>query len=147
MSSVTPVASEAEAPSSAPEATPRSVDPRTVAAIQHLALVVAPPAATPPTVAPPGFQNQGPWVAGALYLVVPSGPLAAVPEAEPAEGEAPPPWYCITRGKHVGVMLNNSLALAAVVGVSRSAMKSHKTQELAVAAFNEMLVYNLVHVL
>jgi hypothetical protein len=45
------------------------------------------------------------------------------------------------------VTLNNSLALAAVVGVSRSAMKSHKTQELAVAAFNEMLVYNLVHVL
>jgi hypothetical protein len=43
--------------------------------------------------------------------------------------------------------MNNALAMAAVVGVSRSAMKSYKTQALALAAFNEMLTYNLVQVL
>ncbi|KAJ7687067.1 hypothetical protein B0H14DRAFT_3176746, partial [Mycena olivaceomarginata] len=148
MTSFTPAASGAEAHSSAPEAAPPSVDPQTVAAIQHLALAVSPPVATaaPVVPLPAGFQTQGPWVAGALYLVVPAGPLAPVPEEAAAEGEAPL-WYCITRGRHIGVTLHNSLALAAVVGVSRSSMKSYKTQALAVSAFNDMLTYNLIQVL
>lgn len=85
-------------------------------------------------------------MAGALYLVVPTGPLVAVAEPPIAEGEEPL-WYCVTRSKHVGLTINNALAMAAVVGVSRSSMKSYKTQALALAAFNEMLTYNLVQVL
>jgi hypothetical protein len=85
-------------------------------------------------------------VAGALYLVVPTGPLVAVAEPPVAEGEEPF-WYCVTRGKHIGLTINNTLTMAAVVGVSRSSMKSYKMQALALAAFNEMLTYNLVQVL
>jgi hypothetical protein len=108
----------------------------------HLPVATAAPVVPPPA----GFQTQGPWVAGALYLVVPAGLLAPVPEEAAAEGEAPL-WYCITRGKHIGVALHNTLALAAVVGVSRSSMKSYKTQALAVSVFNDMLTYNLIQVL
>ncbi|KAJ7880928.1 hypothetical protein B0H13DRAFT_2345390 [Mycena leptocephala] len=103
-----------------------------------------------PTVAPPptpaGFRTHGPWVVGALYTVVPSGPLLLIAEPDAVEGEEKQ-WYAITRGLYVGVTLSNSLAVNAVSGVSRSGMKGHATQALAAAAFNEMLAYNMVAVL
>ncbi|KAJ7812690.1 hypothetical protein B0H13DRAFT_1926024 [Mycena leptocephala] len=80
-----------------------------------------------PTVAPPptpaGFRTHGPWVVGALYTVVPSGPLLLIAEPDAVEGEEKQ-WYAITRGLYVGVTLSNSLAVNAVSGVSRSGMKA-----------------------
>jgi hypothetical protein len=92
--------------------------------------------------APPGFHTRGPWVAGALYKVVPAAALAAV--AEPATEDDDPLWYCITSGSYVGVTQSHALAVAAVSGVSRSAMKSYKSQTLALAAFNDMLRLHMV---
>ncbi|KAK7019609.1 hypothetical protein R3P38DRAFT_3199259 [Favolaschia claudopus] len=103
-----------------------------------------PPPAPAAPAAPTGFRNHGPWVADALYLVVPAQHLQAVPEAFSFEVVL---WYCITRGKWVGVTRSNSLALGAVVGVSGSHMKSYKTQALALAAFNQSLNFRDVAIL
>jgi hypothetical protein len=84
-------------------------------------------------------------VAGALYKVVPTGPLIAVAEDETVEEH--PLWYCITKGLYVGITLNNALALGAVSGVSRCAMKSFKSQVQALASFNELLGYGMVAIL
>ncbi|KAJ7097099.1 hypothetical protein B0H15DRAFT_797819 [Mycena belliarum] len=108
--------------------------------------VVAAPAPSVVSVSSPlGFHTAGPWVAGSLYLVVPTGPL--LPIAEDATGEETPAWYCITRGHYVGVTLSNPLALAAVSGVGSSSMKGYKTQALALAAFNQMLSFQMVVVI
>ncbi|KAJ7149501.1 hypothetical protein C8R43DRAFT_1128494 [Mycena crocata] len=96
------------------------------------------PAAT--VAAPVGFRTSGPWIAGALYVVVPSGPL--LPIAEPDYGEDDgPTWYCITKGTFVGVTLSNALASMATVSIRASNMKGYKTQSLALAAFNDALQY------
>ncbi|KAJ7901032.1 hypothetical protein B0H14DRAFT_3422941 [Mycena olivaceomarginata] len=156
MTSFPPVAPGAEASSSAPLNLPppfsttwfwpwalaHKLLPREAPLLCLLPSLLPPPG----TAAAAGFQTHGPWVAGALYLVVPTGPLVAVAEPPVAEGEEPF-WYCVTCGKHVGLTINNALAMAAVVGVSRSSMKSYKTQALTLAAFNKMLTYNLVQVL
>ncbi|KAJ7790914.1 hypothetical protein B0H14DRAFT_3501155 [Mycena olivaceomarginata] len=142
--------------------TRRPCPAQTAATLHNLVLVLGAgthvPAASPDADAPAassvtpaavphlGFQTRGPWVAGVLFLVVPTGPLTHIPEDPVPEGFEPL-WYCITRGKHIGVTIHNSLAMAAVVGVSRSSMKSYKAQALAVTAFNEMLQFNLVQVL
>ncbi|KAJ6465536.1 hypothetical protein C8R47DRAFT_1079315 [Mycena vitilis] len=109
-----------------------------------LSLAAAPTPALTPTVnatpsvpAPTAFRSRGPWVVGAVYHVVPAAPL--VPILEDGDEDS---WYAIYRGLYVGITLNNALASAAVVGVSGSSMKSHKTQDRALAAFNEMLRYN-----
>ncbi|KAJ7103987.1 hypothetical protein B0H15DRAFT_942022 [Mycena belliarum] len=126
-----------------------------------VAPIVAAPAPAPvvaapaPVVATPvpahtlhsGFLTWGPWVAGALYQVTPAGPLALIAEADLVPNEDPPLWYCITRGRYVGVTLNHALALAAVTGVPRNSMKSYKSQLQAVDAFNDMLQYHMVAVL
>ncbi|KAJ7140437.1 hypothetical protein C8R46DRAFT_1233884 [Mycena filopes] len=104
------------------------------------------PVVVPPT--PPGvFLTRGPWVAGALYIVVPPGPLAPIAEEQYATEDDAPGWYTITKGRYVGVTLSNALALASVVGISAGSMKKYKTQVLALAAFNEMLGYHLVSVI
>ncbi|KAJ7702735.1 hypothetical protein B0H17DRAFT_1194613 [Mycena rosella] len=105
----------------------------------------APVAAAIPTPAAPAslFRTRSPWIVGSLY-VVPTAPLTTI--AEDAEADPERLWYCITRGKYMGVTLSNPLALAATSGFSRGAMKSHKTQLLALEAFNEMLGYQLVAV-
>ncbi|KAJ7909715.1 hypothetical protein B0H13DRAFT_2330064 [Mycena leptocephala] len=118
----------------------------------------APAPAPPATVQPPvvaglaptpvvGFCTQGPWVAGALYVVVPTAPLLMVAEDELEEGTESPTWYCITRGHYIGVTTSNALAINAVVGVPTNTMKGHKTQAKAVAAFNELLSYHMVTVI
>ncbi|KAJ7881949.1 hypothetical protein B0H13DRAFT_2344882 [Mycena leptocephala] len=53
----------------------------------------------------------------------------------------------LVAGLYVGITLNNALALGAVSGVSRSTMKSFKSQVLALASFNELLGYGMVAVL
>ncbi|KAJ7432730.1 hypothetical protein FB451DRAFT_1420336 [Mycena latifolia] len=165
-----------EAPASGPGAVHPSNSNATVGALQSIfsamatltqgfitaaAPAPAPPAAAPtpataptaasfvpgnaaPPAAPPGFLSHGPWVSGSLYVVVPAGPLTLIAEAE---GDEQPLWYCITRGHYVGITLSHALALAAVTGVPANAMKSYKTQALAVAAFNDLLRYHLVTVI
>lgn len=81
-------------------------------------------------------------MAGLLYLVVPTAPLALI--AEPVYNDEGPLWYCITTGRYVGVHLNSALAQHAVFGVSGQAMKAYKTQSLAVARFNELLEMGMV---
>ncbi|KAJ7886294.1 hypothetical protein B0H13DRAFT_2342941 [Mycena leptocephala] len=91
--------------------------PVAAAAPAPIPIPVAPaPAPAPAAVPVPAFQTRGPWVAGALYVVVPSGPLTAVAEVELVEGESGPTWYCITKGCWVSVTLNNHLAVSVVQG-------------------------------
>ncbi|KAJ7343879.1 hypothetical protein DFH08DRAFT_871384 [Mycena albidolilacea] len=168
MTSFTNAASGTEL--SVPAATSPDADANTVAALQNMINAMAtlsqasqaqplPPHTAPaPTVAqaavpaatpaqvPAGFRTRGPWIAGALFIVVPPEHLMPIPEA-PIDSEADSPvWYCITKGKYIGITLSNPLALAAVVGVSGSRMKAYKTQVLALEAFNEMLDYRMVAV-
>ncbi|KAJ7735251.1 hypothetical protein DFH07DRAFT_780047 [Mycena maculata] len=103
-----------------------------------------PPISPTPAPAPVGFQTHGPWVAGTLFLVVPTAPLMLIHEDPVADDAEAPLWYCITKGTYVGVHTSQALALTAVQGVRNSGMKSYKTQSLAVAAFNEMLAYRMV---
>jgi hypothetical protein len=88
------------------------------------------------------FRTHGPWVAGVLYQVVPGGPLAPIAEENETSGD----WYCIHKGLYVGVTLSHALATNAVVGVSNSGMKGYKTQVAALAAFNELLGYNMIRI-
>ncbi|KAJ7083931.1 hypothetical protein B0H15DRAFT_951684 [Mycena belliarum] len=127
--------------------------------------IIAPPSATlsaPPTVqtqpqpaapvpvaqapAPGGFLVHGPWLVGLLFQVVPTSPLLAIVETE-EQAQEERFWYCITRGRYVGVTLSNALAIGAVSGVSRSSMKSYKSQQAALESFNDALRYNMVTVL
>ncbi|KAJ7105138.1 hypothetical protein C8R43DRAFT_1140639 [Mycena crocata] len=110
------------------------------AAAEHQDAAAAPIVAAP---APIGFLTTGPWVAGGLYVVVPTGPLLPIAEPEYAVDEGPI-WYCITKGKYVGLTLSNALALSAVVGVSGGTMKGYKAQTEALATFNEMRQYGFV---
>ncbi|KAK7000619.1 hypothetical protein R3P38DRAFT_3369300 [Favolaschia claudopus] len=106
------------------------------------------PPATGTAGAPPNtFRTSAPWIVGALYLVVPPQHLTAIPEQQLSVSEEEPPlWYCITKGKYVGVTLNHPLALAAIVGVSGGRMKSYKSQTLALQSFNDLLDYQMVTV-
>ncbi|KAJ7472807.1 hypothetical protein FB451DRAFT_1399005 [Mycena latifolia] len=127
----------------APPSTAATAAPVTAAA----AVGNAPTATSPANPATPGsvgFQTGGPWIAGALFVVVPGAPLMLVAEDPSSDGAL---WYCITKGRYVGVTLSNPLALAATTGASCGAMKSYKTQSLAVAAFNEMLKLHMVSVI
>ncbi|KAJ7267423.1 hypothetical protein C8J57DRAFT_1510518 [Mycena rebaudengoi] len=100
-----------------------------------------PTAVTTPTPVAPALQTSGPWVVEGLYIVVPTGPLAAVID----DGEERL-WYCITKGRYVGVTTVNALAIGAVSGVLSGSMISHKTQALAMASFNSMLSFGLVEI-
>ncbi|KAK7000236.1 hypothetical protein R3P38DRAFT_3219122 [Favolaschia claudopus] len=106
--------------------------------------VVPTAAVATPAAAPAGFRTQAPWIADALYRVVPGGPLQAIPEAFSLELVV---WYSITKGKWVGVTRSNSLAVGAVAGVSGSQMRSHKSQALALAAFNQSLTFQEIQIL
>ncbi|KAJ7742484.1 hypothetical protein DFH07DRAFT_777719 [Mycena maculata] len=110
------------------------------------------PAPSPPVYAQAasnrtGFQTSGPWIAGNLYVVVPTSHLLPVAEAPIAEGEDSPLWYSITKGRYIGLTLSHALALSSVVGASGSHMKSYKTQIQALDVFNESLDYRLVAVI
>ncbi|KAK6992780.1 hypothetical protein R3P38DRAFT_2801929 [Favolaschia claudopus] len=105
------------------------------------------PAAAAAGAPPNTFRTTAPWVVGFLYLVVPAEHLTAIAEQPQSVSEEEAPlWYCITKGKYVGVTLNHPLALAATVGVSGCRMKSYKSQALALQAFNDLLDYHMVTV-
>jgi hypothetical protein len=84
----------------------------------------------------------GPWEAGSIFSVVPPQPLASI--LVPAGDEEL--WYCILKGKFVGVTQNHPLAIDAVLGVSNNSMRSYKTQALALVAFNSALTLSIVEV-
>ncbi|KAJ6544603.1 hypothetical protein DFH09DRAFT_1321806 [Mycena vulgaris] len=124
-----------------------SLPPASQAALPALAASPAPAVAAGSTATPAvGFLTRGPWVVGSLYQVVPTGPLIAIAE-EATVVDEDRYWYCITRGRYVGVTLAHTLAVGAVSGVSRGSMKAYKTQALAVAAFNDMFAYNMIAIL
>ncbi|KAJ7265599.1 hypothetical protein C8J57DRAFT_1511358 [Mycena rebaudengoi] len=104
------------------------------------AMAVMAPALVAPA-APPALRTSGPWVVEGLYIVVPTSPLTAIID----DGEERL-WYCITKGRYVGVTTVNALAIGAVSGVSSGSMISHKTQGLAMASFNSMLSFGLVEI-
>ncbi|KAK6971923.1 hypothetical protein R3P38DRAFT_3241328 [Favolaschia claudopus] len=107
----------------------------------------APPAVAAPAHPLPGLRTSGPWIAGSMFLVVPTQHLQAIVEPTYATPEEAPRWYSITKGKYVGVTTNNALAVAAVSGVSGFNMKKHRTQLLALAEFNLMHDYHMVTIL
>jgi hypothetical protein len=92
---------------------PPGVTPTPIAAAHSAnpGSTAAAPAAAPAGVAPPPvvtgipaglaalLRHTGPWTAHELYSVPPTGPLSPVQEITPA-----PEWYCVTRGRFVGVM-------------------------------------------
>ncbi|KAJ7780804.1 hypothetical protein DFH07DRAFT_765293 [Mycena maculata] len=94
-----------------------------------------------------GFQTRGPWIAGNLYIVVPTSHLLPIAKDPVAEGEDSPLWYAITKGRYIGVTLSNPLALASVVGASGSHMRAYKTQSQALDVFNESLDYRMLAVI
>ncbi|KAJ7607447.1 hypothetical protein DFH06DRAFT_1347483 [Mycena polygramma] len=101
----------------------------------------SPDAPTPaPWTAPRGVQLTGPWVAGAVYGVVPAGPLAVVPEANQVHTGK---WYAITRGRYVGVTHSTAICDAAVTRVSHGLRAVYDTQYEAVQAFNDALEADL----
>ncbi|KAJ7676723.1 hypothetical protein DFH06DRAFT_1122029 [Mycena polygramma] len=135
----TPSSPDVAAPATTDDSRPADVGP---AAAAPVTAAPAPVNASPSVPSATVFRSRAPWVVGALYHVVPAAGL--IPIAEDGDEGL---WYAIYRGLYVGITLNNALASAAVVGVSGSSMKGHKTQDRAVAAFNEMLDYNQVVVI
>ncbi|KAJ7348645.1 hypothetical protein DFH08DRAFT_960026 [Mycena albidolilacea] len=104
-------------------------------------LTGGPSASSPPSYVNPLVpRSVGPWEAGSVFSVVPPQPLASIPV--PAGDEEL--WYCILKGKFVGVTQNHPLAVDAVLGVSNNSMRSYKTQALALAAFNNALAGTIV---
>ncbi|CAK5277181.1 unnamed protein product [Mycena citricolor] len=93
-----------------------------------------------------GIQSQGPWVVGTMYNVVPTGPLAAMPPTQSASFPPETIWYAVTRGHYVGITTNNSVAVAAVTGASRSNMGGHPSEAVAIGVFNQTLAMNLVSI-
>ncbi|KAJ7079328.1 hypothetical protein C8R43DRAFT_951858 [Mycena crocata] len=82
--------------------------------------------------APTYIRRSGPWVAGEIYGVVPTGPLILVPD----NGEK---WYAITKGRYVGCTPSVAIADSAVTCVSHALRTGYGSQQLAVAAFNDAL--------
>ncbi|KAJ7618263.1 hypothetical protein DFH06DRAFT_1144833 [Mycena polygramma] len=81
-----------------------------------------------------GLQMSAPWVAGALYGVIPEGPLALVAD----RGEK---WYAITKGKYIGVTNSGAVADHAVTRVSHALRICYDSQSEAVSAFNDALAF------
>ncbi|KAJ7813181.1 hypothetical protein B0H13DRAFT_2382731 [Mycena leptocephala] len=94
---------------------------------------------------PPGLaallRHTGPWEANQLYSVPPTGPLSPVEEITPA-----PEWYCVTRGRFVGVMDQYAQAHYAIRSISNAAHKSYTSQAFALNAFNKVVGWGGVEV-
>ncbi|KAJ7035429.1 hypothetical protein C8F04DRAFT_1258981 [Mycena alexandri] len=97
----------------------------------------SPPQPSPaPTSASQGLQYSGPWIAGAIYGVVPDGPLQVIPD----NGER---WYAITKGRYIGCTNSTLLADGAVTHVSRALRVGYNSQRDTVSAFNQALALNI----
>jgi hypothetical protein len=73
---------------------------------------------------------------GVIYGVVPTGPLALVPDNSEK-------WYAITKGCYVGVTSSTAIADGAVTRVSHALRTGYSSQADAVQAFNAALALNL----
>ncbi|KAK7042097.1 hypothetical protein R3P38DRAFT_3178672 [Favolaschia claudopus] len=133
------------APAPAAAAVANAAPAPAAAAVANPAVGAA--AAPAPALGPPAFRTSPPWTAGITYIVVPTGNLSAIAESTYENEDDQPVWYSVTKGKYVGVVLNQGVALGAVAGVRGNRMKSFKTQAQAVHDFNEALAYNLVVVI
>ncbi|KAJ6567622.1 hypothetical protein DFH09DRAFT_1314139 [Mycena vulgaris] len=98
------------------------------------------PAPVLPAPVLPFLQVTAPWIVGVVYSVVPTQLLTSIPVHDEEL------WYTILRGKYVGITQNHALALDTVVGILNNSMKSYKTQDLAVGAFNGALHVGLVQI-
>ncbi|KAK7012745.1 hypothetical protein R3P38DRAFT_3208579 [Favolaschia claudopus] len=138
-------ASAATPPNTSQPSAPAPAAPAPVVpvAVVSTPAVVAPPVAPP---AHPGLRTSGPWLVGELYIVVPPQHLQAIPDPPLADDAEAPVWYAITKGRFVGVTLSNALALAAITGVSGGSMRKHKTQVLALGAFNTCVDFGTIAV-
>ncbi|KAJ7168775.1 hypothetical protein C8R46DRAFT_1033946 [Mycena filopes] len=97
----------------------------------------APPQPSPAvTSASSGIQYTGPWIAGALYGVVPTGPLTPIPD----NGER---WYAITKGLYIGITNSVNIADGAVTRVSEALRTGFPSQLDALNAFNQALALNI----
>ncbi|KAJ7448468.1 hypothetical protein B0H11DRAFT_2247756 [Mycena galericulata] len=85
-----------------------------------------------------GIRMTGPWVAGELYGVVPTGPLQAVPDN--AEK-----WFAITKGRYIGVTNSAAIADGAVSRVSNALRAGYTSQGEALQAFNTALAMNALN--
>jgi hypothetical protein len=88
------------------------------------------------------MRATGPWVAGALFSVVPAAALTAIVEDPDSEQR----WYAITKGKYVGITTNSILSTGAISGVSGAQHVSYSTQAEALGTFNFALSNHLVNV-
>ncbi|KAJ7161444.1 hypothetical protein C8R43DRAFT_1123889 [Mycena crocata] len=129
---------------------PPPTDPAAVAAVAAALTALAPHINAAPqlhvvTGIPPGLaallRSSGPWSANVLYSVAPTGPLAPIDEAEPA-----PEWYCVSRGRFVGVMNQYAQAHWAIRSISNAAHKAYTTQDLALQAFNAIVGWGGIEV-
>ncbi|KAK6974552.1 hypothetical protein R3P38DRAFT_2811921 [Favolaschia claudopus] len=138
------VESRVSTPAAAPTPAPPAPGPA-ITASPALA-IPAPMVTAAPAPGALVFRTSAPWIAGFVYIVIPLANLSAVAEPAYENEEDSPTWYCITRGKYVGVIMNHTLAHGAVAGVSGNRWKSHKTQALALQDFNDALTCGLVAV-
>ncbi|KAJ7116754.1 hypothetical protein C8R46DRAFT_1239369 [Mycena filopes] len=98
----------------------------------------APPQPSPaPTSASAGIQYTGPWIARALYGVVPTGPLTPISN----NGKH---WFAITKGLYIGVTNSVSIADSAVTRISHALCTGFNSQQDALDAFNQALAFNIL---
>ncbi|KAJ7169173.1 hypothetical protein C8R43DRAFT_945126 [Mycena crocata] len=101
---------------------------------------VATPAAPVAPAAPAFLRTTGPWIAGLLYVVVPTHPLAPVTDLNEK-------WFAITRGKYVGLTKNSAISLRAVTGVATGLHEKFSNQADALEHFNTALAANAVAII
>ncbi|KAK7031321.1 hypothetical protein R3P38DRAFT_3187035 [Favolaschia claudopus] len=99
------------------------------------------PGAGLPSALVPHLRTEGPYLANEVFVVAPAEALAPVDEEVRA-----PEWYCITRGRFVGVVDHHALSDLAISGVAGGARKAFESQAQALSAFNKALALGIVHV-
>ncbi|KAK6985137.1 hypothetical protein R3P38DRAFT_3230797 [Favolaschia claudopus] len=124
------------------------------------ATTATPPVATPPAPAAasttvilrqaapalPVLRTTGPWNVGFLFIVVPPQHLTAIPDPPLPAGEEFQYWYCISKGRFVGITLSHGFAMAGTLGVSGAQLKAYRSQIQALDAFNQYLDFHMVTV-
>ncbi|GBE89965.1 hypothetical protein SCP_1702910 [Sparassis crispa] len=125
-------------------------------AIAPLAGPAGPAVAIPAGLGGPAVPGGGVGVVPIVAAVIGAGDFeippgfAAAPGIElpqPAHPNDTGPFYCITRGRIVGVYTDWSLVAAYVHGISGAFCKRHGSYAAAINAFNAVLAQNTVQVL
>ncbi|KAJ7048212.1 hypothetical protein C8F01DRAFT_1268132 [Mycena amicta] len=94
----------------------------------------------------PVGNDDGPWVAGALFDVIPPKPLER--SSTPEETLVRTRWYAITQGRQVGITKDAQLAQQSVFNVANSmhSFNGPLAQEDALSHFNGRLALGYVEV-